>query len=85
MQIVLTSEFLRDYKKLPLYLKKRLHKRESIFRNNPFDVRLKTHKLSGRLKCLWSFSVDYYYRVIFEFRKNNTVYFHCVGDHDIYR
>jgi proteic killer suppression protein len=29
------------------------------FKENPFDPSLKTHKLSGKLKELWSFSIEY--------------------------
>lgn len=29
-----------------------------IFTNNPFDTRLKTHPLTGRLTGLWASSVD---------------------------
>ena len=35
------------------------------FVNDPFDLKLKTHKLSGKLKDLWSFSLDYDLRVVF--------------------
>src|SRR5437870_5137531 len=40
-----------------------------IFIADPFNSKLKTHKLSGKLKGLWSFSVEYdgkkYYRCFF--------------------
>lgn len=39
------------------------------FINDPFDSRLKTHKLSGKLKDLWSFSLEYDLRVVFYFTK----------------
>ena len=35
------------------------------FQNNVFEPSLKTHKLSGKLKDYWSFSVEYDLRIIF--------------------
>jgi mRNA-degrading endonuclease YafQ of YafQ-DinJ toxin-antitoxin module len=41
-----------------------------LFVIDPFDAKLKTHKLSGKLKDLWSFSIDYDLRVVFYFTKD---------------
>jgi hypothetical protein len=38
---------------------------------DPFDLKLRTHKLSGKLKGLWSFSLDYNLRVVFYFTIDN--------------
>ena len=58
---------------------------EKIFRLDPFDSALKTHKLKGRLREFWAFSIRYQYRIIFEFADDNTIYFHSVGTHDVYQ
>ncbi len=62
--------------------------RENIFRtkiesfkNNPFEAGLKTHKLSGRLKDYWSFSVEYDLRIIFYFLGKEKVLFVDIGTH----
>lgn len=85
MQIYYSSKFAREYKKLPKKIKEGAVGKEVIFRNNPFDSRLDTHKLSGRLKEYWAFSINNTYRIIFEFAKKNTIWFHSVGDHSIYQ
>lgn len=86
MKIIYSSKFSREYKKLPLEIKDIAEQQEKIFRKNPFNPKLKTHKLKGRLKGFLSFSIGYKYRIIFEFGKNKEiVYFHSVGDHDIYQ
>ncbi len=85
MKIYYSSKFAREYKALPLKVKQRAEEKEKIFRKNPFDKRLKTHKLSGRLKDFWSFSIDHKYRIVFEFVDEKTTWFHLVGDHSIYR
>ena len=84
MKIIYSSKFAREYKRLPLRVKILAEKREPVFRRSPFDPKLKTHKLTGRLRDFWSFSVDHKYRIIFEFADKDTIYFHSVGDHDIY-
>jgi mRNA-degrading endonuclease YafQ of YafQ-DinJ toxin-antitoxin module len=85
MKIIYSPQFERAYKKLPLAVKKKAEKQENIFRVNPFDSRLKTHKLSGKLHEFWSFSIDYSYRIVFEFGINDAVYFHDAGNHDVYK
>jgi mRNA-degrading endonuclease YafQ of YafQ-DinJ toxin-antitoxin module len=54
------------------------------FINDPFDSRLKTHKLSGKLKDLWSFSLEYDLRVVFYFTKEKPkgAVFVDIGTHD---
>ena len=53
-----------------------------MFVNDPYDPRLKTHKLSGQLKDLWSFRVEYDVRVIFYFVEETKVVFVDIGTHD---
>ncbi len=60
-------------------------RKEQIFRKDPFDPRLKTHKLKGSLKGFLSFSINQRYRIIFEMITPNTIWFHSVGDHSIYK
>lgn len=84
MEIFYWPKFAKQFKKLLTETKELALKKEQIFRNNPFDPRLKTHKLHGELNIYWSFSVDYNYRIIFRFIGDNTVRFYSVGNHDIY-
>lgn len=49
---------------------------------DPFDRSLRTHKLSGKLKDLWSFSLEYDLRVIFYFAEKDKVVFVDIGKHD---
>jgi len=58
-EIRYTSKFERAYRKLPLEEKLAAEETEKIFRRNPFDTRLKTHKLKGKLKNKWAFSLTY--------------------------
>jgi len=85
MKIIYSAKFAREYKKLPNQIKDKAEKQEKIFRQNPFDSRLKTHRLYGKLKKFYSFSVGYKHRLIFEFADKNTVYFHSIGTHSVYQ
>ena len=58
--------------------------RLELFMADPFDAKLKTHKLSGRLKNLWSFAIDYDLRVVFYFTsdKPKKAVLVDIGTHD---
>ncbi|MBP9763103.1 type II toxin-antitoxin system YafQ family toxin [Patescibacteria group bacterium] len=86
MEVIYSSKFARAYKKLPDEVKDIAEKQEALFRKDPFDPKLKTHKLNGKLEGLLSFSIGPKHRIIFEFSKDKkVVYFHTVGDHDVYQ
>lgn len=85
MKIYYSGKFSKEYKRLPVKIKILAEKQEKIFRRDPFDPKLKTHYLTGKLKGYLAFSVDYKHRIIFEFVEKDIVWFHSVGTHDIYR
>jgi mRNA-degrading endonuclease YafQ of YafQ-DinJ toxin-antitoxin module len=55
IEIYYSSKFAKLYKKLPQKIKMDAEQKEKIFRRNPFDAQLNTHKLHGRLKKLLGF------------------------------
>lgn len=85
MKIIYSQKFIREYKKFPKVVKLRAEEKETIFKQNPFDPRLKSHKLKGELKEFYSFSVTYNLRIIFHFEKNNVVGFDTIGTHEVYK
>lgn len=85
MQIIYSPRFVKLYERLSITMKIKAEKKEIIFRRNLFDNRLQTHKLSGRFEGLWSFSVDYDCRIVFEFKSERIVIFHAIGGHSIYK
>jgi len=56
-------------------------KKERVFRLDAFDPRLGAHKLKGKLRGLWAFSVTRDIRIIFEFLNSDEVLFHDIGPH----
>ena len=53
-----------------------------LFIEDPFSPPLNTHRLSGRMEGLWSFSVSYDCRVIFRFLPDAEVLLIDIGSHD---
>ena len=85
MRIIYSKKFEKTYRNLAPHVKMLAEKKERIFRKNPFDARLQTHKLSGPLKQYWSFTVDRRHRIVFLFAGEGTVWFLYAGNHSIYR
>lgn len=84
-KILYHPNFEKHYRKLPEIIKIKAEKKEKIFRENFQNPQLKTHKLSGRLKEFYSFSVDDSYRILFKFYESNIVIFLDIGTHEIYK
>lgn len=82
LEILLTDEFEKQYRKLPSLIKKKAVKQQVLFCTNPFYPSLNTEKLVPKNRNLWSFRVDKTYRIIFRFVENNKVLFLAIGTHD---
>lgn len=82
--VVYRPSFLRQYKKLPKPLREEIREKIAAFRKDPTDPSLKAHKLKGRLQASYSFSVNYKYRIIYEYESKKRIALLAVGDHSIY-
>ncbi len=80
-----TARFIRDYRRLQPDLKSEIVKKIELFKNRENHKVLEVHKLHGKMKDRYSFSVNYRYRIVFRFEDKNTVALLTVGDHDIYQ
>lgn len=85
MQIIYSPRFAKSYKKLPKKIKLLAEGREEVFRQDPFEPRLKTHKLKEELKDFYSFSISYNWRIVFHFEDKNSIVFDNIGTHSIYK
>ena len=85
IKIIYHRKFYKSLKRIPISVIEILQKKEDIFKNNPFDERIRTHKLNGIYKERWSFSINYTYRVIFKFQTKQLVEFIDIGTHEIYK
>lgn len=84
-RVYYTKHFNRAYKKFPNDIKPSAGEKESLFLSDCFDSRLETHKLGGKLKGYWTFSITKKYRILFVFESNTEVTFLDIDDHDLYR
>jgi len=87
MEVSFTGQFKKAYQKRVLngtISEAAFRQTLEIFVADPFDVKLKTHKLSGKLKGLFSFLITYSLRVVFYFTHDRPqkAIFVNIGDHD---
>ena len=76
--------FERHYRKLPKKLKEVAKEREKLFRQDAFHPSLETHKLHGKDRETWAFSINQKYRIKFIFLPANAALFLDIGTHAIY-
>lgn len=87
MQIKFYPRFIKQLKqlnKLPLDLQEEVLIKIDLFIENSRHPSLKNHKLQGRLRDFYSFSVNYSYRILYKI-KDNKVVLAEIGTHDLYR
>ena len=86
MEVAFSDSFKKSFKKSikATVIEAEFWLRLELFINNPYENKLKTHKLSGKLKGLHSFSIDNNLRVVLYFTKDNPVkaIFIDIGTHD---
>lgn len=71
---------------MPNFVKKAFLERESLFLDNPFHPLLDTHKLHGKYKEYWAFTVIGQYRAMFRIMENGRdIGLINIGTHDIYK
>ncbi len=85
IEIFYKPSFVRQYKKLPKALKEEVKQKIDLFVEDSNHKFLKTHKLNGKLKGFNSFSVNYEYRIVFNYETKNKVILLAVGNHDVYK
>ena len=84
MHVDYSRKFLKSVSRLPKKLFALAEEKESLFRDNPFNPSLRTHKLHGKDKGAWAFWINYHYRIKFIFLSDNRVLFLDIGLHDFY-
>jgi mRNA-degrading endonuclease YafQ of YafQ-DinJ toxin-antitoxin module len=77
--------FFKSFARRPASIQALAKEKDAWFRANPFDARLRTHKLKGRLVGAWAYSVTHSYRVLFRFLTDDEVLYYDIGTHEIYR
>ncbi len=84
-KIEYASLFEKNFEWLPKRIQKLAKNKDKIFRQDAFHPSLETHKLGGKLKNDWAYSVNKDYRIHFYFVNDNTVVYLNIGTHEIYK
>ncbi len=70
-----------------LVLRQKIISTLELLQDNPFNPKLKTHKLHGKLQDCWASIVEYDCRIVFEFTlhpvsRNKIIALIDIGNHD---
>lgn len=83
-KIAYYPKFIRQFRKLPSDLKEETKEKIELFKQNRDNPTLKNHKLQGRLREYYSFSVNYVYRILYKIQDGKAVLME-IGTHDLYK
>ena len=84
-RISFKPSFVREAKRLENALISELLEKIEMLKNRENHTMLKVHKLHGKLKGFWSFSVTYKLRGVFAFEVKDEIVLLAIGDHNVYR
>ena len=88
--LVWSAGFVRKFKRLVKknpQLRIQIEKTLELLTEDPFNSSLRTHKLKGDLDGVWSCSIDYDNRILFEFvidsdSAEEEIFLLALGSHD---
>jgi len=82
MRILTTKTFDRLFQKLDSKIQRKAAEKTELFKENPFNPILKTEKLHPKGHDVWSYRVDYDYRIVFKFIEKDAAEFRFIGHHN---
>ena len=85
LKIAFKPSFVRQVKKLSAELQHEVIEKIELFKHPQNHSLLKVHKLQGPLRGCHAFSVNFRFRIVFEYVSETEVVLLAVGDHDIYK
>ncbi|MBU0999422.1 hypothetical protein KKG24_03960 [Patescibacteria group bacterium] len=86
MSIITYSPFfIRKFNKLENGLQEDIIQKVDLFKDRKNHKILEVHKLNGKFKEYFGFSVNYKFRIVFRYVSKNEVIFVDIGGHEIYR
>ena len=84
-EYIISHEFAKKWKRFNPITQKLIADKIDIFLQDPHNPQLKTHKLSGKLKSFWAFSLKPNLRIMFRFTDKAKVVFIDIATNGIYR
>ncbi len=84
LTVSITPQFRKMFRKLEPPLQEEALEKIELFRNPEMHASLKVHKLKGKHKKLFSFSVNYRVHIVCTYLTSAEVVLIAIGDHDVY-
>lgn len=85
IQVNYKQTFIKQFDEFESDLQIETIEKIELFKNLQNHEQLKVHKLHGKMKGKYSFSVNYRFRIIFLYISKKEVALLAVGDHEIYK
>lgn len=85
LSVYFKPTFIRQLKKLEPDLQHEVFQKIALFKNISEHKELQVHKLKGKLLDKFSFSVNFKYRIVFQYLSKKEVVLLAIGDHDVYK
>lgn len=87
MRVFLKPGFTRLFDELPAEIKEEAYEKIELFKDSKNHRQLHVHKLHGRMKNYYSFSITYKVRIVFQYedRAKKVAILFSIGSHDIYQ
>lgn len=80
MEVFLNKKFEKMFKRCPPEIQQQFIERLKLFRNNPYNLILNNHCLSGKLKGLNSINISGDWRIIFK-KEGENIILVAIGTH----
>lgn len=85
MEVSFSPLFVKTLQSFPDALREEVITKINLLQDEQNHEMLRVHKLKGRLKGYYAFSVNYRFRILFQYvGKPRRAYLLTVGDHDVY-
>jgi mRNA-degrading endonuclease YafQ of YafQ-DinJ toxin-antitoxin module len=85
VNIAYSASFVRKFNKLENSLQEDALQRIALFKDKENHKIIDVHKLHGKFKDYFGFSVNYKFRIVFRYVSKNEVLFVDIGGHEIYK
>jgi len=85
IEVLFKPSFVRQFKILEPELQEEVLEKIEVFRDSKNHKLLKVHKLHGRLARFYSFSVNYKFRIVFNYPDKEKAVLLAIGDHEVYK
>ncbi|MCK5026782.1 MAG: type II toxin-antitoxin system mRNA interferase toxin, RelE/StbE family [Candidatus Pacebacteria bacterium] len=81
MNVHYSSQFKKQYRKLPKNTQEQFKKRFVLFVEDQTHAQLHVHKLVGEYKSLWSMNISGDIRAVFDVSFKDDILFVAIGSH----